>query len=513
MAGSVLGGEPITGHLFFVAPDSELKEVLDEALTLVHRTPAILTRIDEDRDVAALAKKALRQLDAQWEASQTAWLPDLPWPPASDPVARERSLEPGRPRMPAEVAYVFFVLQGYLGSVTDRRARDLLRESQTLNLYLESRGLRFPGWTTILENVNAISVDTRSFILDAQLAGIREDGLDDFLAAIVDSTSVHASSAWPTDARTLLGLLERAYRGSQKLKDFGLPNVPKHWVPRWLKKLQRLHFRINTATGKRDAARKRRKYYRTFLREAEKILDHLLRPCFERDPGTEAAGLPPSRQVLLARLWSGLQDDLINACVVSDYTYERIFEDRSRPANDKLLSLGDPTAAYIEKGGRQPVIGYKPQVARSASGFVTALLVTEGNDADSTQLTAVVEQMQQRTGVALQQLTADDGYAVEALRDQLLEDGLEKVYFCGTNAKAFTDEDEWIDPVYQQARRDRSMVESLVFVLKHLFLFGRLRRRGLAAVQAELLGKAVAHNFYRIVLLRTQARAAGRKAA
>lgn len=513
MAGIVLGGEPITGHLFFVAPDSELKEVLDEALALVRRAPAILTRIDADRDVAALAKKAVRGIDAQWAASQTACFPDLAWPPTSDPVTKELSLEQGRPRMPAEVVYVFFVLQGYLGSVTDRRARDLLRESQTLNLYLESQALRFPGWTTILENVNAISVDTRSFILDAQLAAIREEGLDDFLAAIVDSTAVQASSAWPTDARTLLGLLQRAFRASQKLSDFGLPNLPKHWVPRWLKKLQRLRLRIHTATRRRDAARQRRKSYRAFLREAEKILDHLLPHCFGRDPGTEVAGLPPSRQALLTRLWSGLQDDVINACAVYDYTYERLFEDQGRPANDKLLSLGDPTAAYIKKGDRQPVIGYKPQVARSANGFVTALLVTAGNAADSTQLTAVVAQIQQRTGVDLKQITADDGYAVAALRDQLLEDGLDKVYFCGTNAKAFTDEEEWNDPVYQQARRDRSMVESLVFVLKHLFGFGRLRRRGLGAVQAELLGKAVAHNFYRIVLLRTQARAAARKAA
>lgn len=513
MAGALLAGEPITGQLFCVAPDSEVKQVLDSALELLQRTPAILTRIDEDRDAVALAKKRWRQVDANWQASHTGCFPEVPWPPVPDPVTQALSLEQGRPRMPAQAVYVFFVLQGYLGSVTDRHARDLLRESQTLNLYLESRGLRFPGWTTILENVNAISVSTRSLILDAQLAMIREDGLDELSAAIVDSTAVQASSAWPTDARILLGLLQRAFRASQKLKDFGLPNVPKHWVPRWLKKAQRLVFRIHTASGKRDATRKRKKYYRQLLDEAEKILDHLLPEAFQRDPGAEGSGLPPSRQALLGRLWAGLQDDLINACAVYDYTYERIFEDHVRPAKQKLLSLGDGSAAYIEKGDREPVIGYKPQLARSAKGFVTALLVTEGNDADSTQLTSMVEQIQQRTGVQLEQITADDGYAVEALRDQLLADGIDKVFFCGVNAKAFTDEADWNDPAYQEARRGRSAVEALVFVLKFLFGFGRLRRRGLEAVQAELLAKAVAHNFYRMVLLRTQARAAARKAA
>ena len=159
------------------------------------------------------------------------------------------------------------------------------------------------------------------------------------------------------------------------------------------------------------------------------------------------------------------------------------------------------------------MIGYKPQLARSGNGFVTALIVTEGNAADSTQLVPIVEQIRQRTGEPPQDLTADDGYAVEALRDQLLADGIQHVYFCGTHAKAFTPEPEWEDPLYQEARRGRSAVESLMFVLKYLFGFRRLRRCGLQAVQAELLQKAIVHNFYRMVLLRSRAQAAARKAA
>ncbi len=513
MAETLLDTEAITGELFWLAPDSELKQVLDTALDLVRRTPAILTRIDEDQDVLGLAKKHLRQIDAQWQASFTLGFPELSWPEAPDLEARKLPLEQGRPRMPAALVYVFFALQGYLGSITDRRGRDLLLESRTLDLYLQSRGLKFPGSTTILENVNAISVATRSFILDAQLAMIREDELDDFSAAIVDSTAVKANSAWPTDGRLLLGLLRRAFRASQKLEDFGLPNLAKHWVPRWLKKIQRLVFHINTASGKAHATRKRKKYYRQVLEEAEKILNYLLAECNGRDPVAEASALPPSRQGLLARLWAGLEDDLINACAVCNYTSERIFDGLQRPAKEKLLSLGDPSAVYIEKGSREPVIGYKPQVARSGNGFVTGLIVTEGNDADSTQLTAIVEQIQQRTGVQPREISADDGYAVEALREQLLAGGIDKVYLCGAKAKAFVPEQEWEDPAYQEARRGRSAVESFVFVLKFLFGFGRLRRRGLEAVQAELLQKAIAHNFYRMVLLRSQAQAAARKAA
>ena len=162
MAACVLDVAGSPGELFWLAPDSELKQVVDTALDLVRRTPAILTRIEEDRDALGLAKKQRRQIDARWQASFTSGFPEFAWPEAPDLEVRALPLEQGRPRMPAEVVYVFFTLQGYLGSITDRRARDQLLESRTLNLYLQSRGLCFPGSTTILENVNAISVETRS---------------------------------------------------------------------------------------------------------------------------------------------------------------------------------------------------------------------------------------------------------------------------------------------------------------------------------------------------------------
>ena len=49
MAANVLDIDAAPGELFWLAPDSELKQVVDTALDLVRRTPAILTRIEEDR--------------------------------------------------------------------------------------------------------------------------------------------------------------------------------------------------------------------------------------------------------------------------------------------------------------------------------------------------------------------------------------------------------------------------------------------------------------------------------
>ena len=43
--------------LFWVAPDTNMKQVLDQALALVARTPEILTRIAADQD--ALDRKSV----------------------------------------------------------------------------------------------------------------------------------------------------------------------------------------------------------------------------------------------------------------------------------------------------------------------------------------------------------------------------------------------------------------------------------------------------------------------
>ena len=234
-------------------------------------------------------------------------------------------------------------------------------------------------------------------------------------------------------------------------------------MPRWLKKLRQLLFKINNATGKPGSKSKRKKQYRQFFNHAAKIIDHLIPHCVEREPLQEAADQPPSRRAVLVKLWQRLVQDVCDACAVFHYAEERLFEDKVRPAAEKLLSLADGEAAYIKKGGREAVIGYKPQLARSAQGFVPALWVPEGNAADSTQLVPLVQQIQERTGVTPRDVGTDDGYTSQEGRDALLAAGVEQISFSGSKGKKLLSEQEWNDPAYVAARRQRSAIESLIF--------------------------------------------------
>lgn len=59
--------------------------------------------------------------------------------------------------------------------------------------------------------------------------------------------------------------------------------------------------------------------------------------------------------------------------------------------------------------GRNAVIGYKLQLVRSAKGFVTSLMVPEGNAADSINLEPAIRESIQRTGVIPELVSTDDG--------------------------------------------------------------------------------------------------------
>ena len=177
-------------------------------------------------------------------------------------------------------------------------------------------------------------------------------------------------------------------------------------------------------------------------------------------------------------------------------------DEEARPSTEKVLSLSDGSAAYIKKGGRDPVIGYKPQLVRSEKGFVTSLIVPQGNAADSIKLEPAIRDSIERTGVIAQLVSTDDGYASAKGRDELLEMGVKTISISGAKGKKLTAPQDWESEVYRDARRNRSAVESLMFTIKEGFEFGELGRRGIQGVRSELLEKVLAYNCCRLILMK-----------
>ena len=489
-------------NLFLQTSDTKLAKFCEEVFSLADRHPRILEMISSDQDALGLKKKKFRLLDREYEKEKHPNLPGLP-AEASAKSVEPSTLHAGRPRMRPEIVLLFMCLRGYYGSVTDKSAVERYRDSMTLYVLFGNLNMRMPKPTTILDNLNCLTENTRSFVMRCQLNDALELGLDDFETVVFDSTSVKASSSWPTDAGVILRLLERAYAFSVNLDDFGVKSIPLFYLEDWFGKLKKLLFKINTARGTKKCKKQKklRRLYDDFLETAMKAHEYLVRQWEKRLSSVYSIDLKPSVKQALKRLARQIEDDLLAAAGVIYYADDRMFNDVTLPASDKILSVSDTTAAFIKKGDRNAVVGYKPQLARSSNGFVTAIIVEKGNPADSANLLPLTKTHAENTGVVPKFVSADDGYSSGAGRSACLDFGVEDVCLSGAVGKKITPDALWESDAYVAGRRNRSAVESLMFTLKYVFEFGELRRRGLENATAEMMEEVIAYNIMRKLLL------------
>jgi len=498
--------------LFISVPATKLIEILESAVELLHFRPEILEKINDDQDKLAKEKKKLRLEDKRYYQNKNAGLAGIDTQ-ENEIAAHALELETGRTRMFPQVLFVFTMVRGYFGSVTSKESVQRMHDSYTLHTVLQGWNINMPGATTILENLNCISNETREYILDAQMELVLREGLDDFSTILIDSTHVKANTEWPTDSKMIFALLSRAYHYSQKLSIFGLQNFRPFWMPNWLGKLDRLIFAICMTAGKAKSKGKIKKLYRRFLQTAQKAHDYLISEIEGLTNQIELIDLCPSQMEKLNRIWKLIGNDVMDSARVLYYAEDRVFNEIVLKSSEKILSISDRSAAFIKKGNRSPVIGYKPQVARSGSGFIPAIIVPEGNAADSDNLIPMAEKVIGTTTVVPHTISTDDGYASKNNRVDLLTLGVEVVSINGSKGKKLTPEDEWNSEEYRRARADRSAVESIMFTLKYVFDFGYVRRRGIDEVKAELLEKVIVYNLMRIIALRSISDTEDRKKA
>jgi hypothetical protein len=411
-------------------------------------------------------------------------------------------LEVGRPRLEPYRVYLFLLLRGRLGGCKDQGARLLLEESITLRWWLETLGLSLPPASTLSENLNAVSNATRDFIHRAQLRYIVDEGLDDFSSLYLDSTATKANTEWPTDSGLVVKLVERVCRRGSQLDRFGLRNFNSSGLAELQQDLRAGHRAIGFSSGKPKQQGKLKRHYYQLLRRGRRVCRR-----FERELAVVRAALSqrellPSQRLVAEEVLELIGADIQAIGQVATVGERRILAEEPVPSCQKVLSISDGDAAFIVKGGWETVMGYRPQLGRSGQGFVSALIVPQGNAADNGQLVDVVLDHWERTGVLPQLVSSDDGYSSRSAREDLLATGVAVVSISGAKGKKITAAADWNRPDYRAARANRSAVESLMFTLKEGYEFGQLLRRENENVRAELTEKVLAYNIDQILRVR-----------
>lgn len=484
--------------LLLSSPDSHLRMFLEESHRLLSSEPSVLAAIDADLDAHGKRKKALRLADQRWAEARSHTLPGFAPPDETiDPTTLTLGL--GRPRTHAYVVAMFLLLRGYAGGFKVCEVTTLMMESITILLFLLHRGLALPGRSTLTELVNAVSNTTRSLLLDVQVRQVLADGVEDFAVMLQDSTAVEGNTAWPTDSRTLVALVARMIRVGAALHRVGLSDVEVHRARVLLAAMEALDREIDLATGERkgkkvERARTRRRRYQKLLAHASEAHAVLIAALQAVRAECAALDVAPSRRAMAERAVQRLGDDLAMLAKVIENCTRRVVGGEKVAMADKVLSTSDADVGFIAKGQRDPVIGYKPQLARSGAGFITGLLLPQGNASDSGQLGPMLAEVKRRTTVTPKVVSLDDGYASAANMALLTAEKIAVKSINGSKGKKLTSRSDWDRDEYAEARDLRSAVESLMFTIKQGFGFGVVARRGLANVHAELLEKALAYN-------------------
>ena len=328
-------------------------------------------------------------------------------------------------------------------------------------------------------------------------------GLDDFQKCFIDSPAVEANTERPTDSIILVRLINRICTTGANLHRLALPDMNPIGLLQQQQELRQYCQQIDFLQGKGRAEAKRKKLYFQLLRRVRRLRVRLLRDLeLVRRNLERRTDLPPSRRLMAEEVLCLIAEDLAALEQAANVCQRRIMAQEKVPVAEKIISLSDSDASFIVKGGWNTVVGYRPQLARSGSGFVTALVLPRGNAADSPHLVAMVKEQITNTGVIPAMTSADDGYSSQEGREEVLGLGVKVVSISGAKGKKLIEAQQWKSRPYRQARAERSAIESLVFTLKESFEFGEMMRRTHENVLAEMLEKVLAYNISQIIRVR-----------
>lgn len=484
-------------------PDTFLTQIVVEALELARFDGSLVAALERDIEMAARAAKKVRLMDWQYGQEQQTPLPllDLPEPSDFDWMeAADLALDVGRPRsIDGELLLVLLSVNSVLG-LSSVPGYERLVESEVFGALLGARCRKRPARSTVAYYLSLATAESRQRIHEAVCRKAKAEGLDDFAEVTVDSTAVEANSAWPTDSGLIWGFLRQSYGLLGRQAELTGVECCSSLVERWIEELERQHKAISLLPSRPGSVAERRQLYRKLLRIAGQAHGKLCRMLDDKRDAIEECCIAPGLRLRVDAIMAEVARSMAGAGKVMAAARVRVLEGGKVAAADRAFSLADPDAWMIEKGDRDPVLGYKPQIARSANGFITAFEVLPGNPADSTRLVELARGHIRNCGVTPCLVATDDGYSAQSNMDALVGLGVETVSFSGAKGRDLLGDPLWEGTA--EIRSDRSAVESTIFTLKHKCALRRFCRRGIEGVAQDLSEAVLTYNLWRLAWCR-----------
>lgn len=395
----------------------------------------------------------------------------------ADDLRRQGVRETGRRGLPAESVLRCALLKQQRQLSYEELAFHL-EDSASFRAFARLPLAWSPKKSVLHHTIAAIRAETWEAVNQALLASAKKDRLESGAMVRLDSTVTAALMHEPSDS----ALLWDAVRVMTRLLDRGeaLTATP---AIRWRDR-RRLAKKRARAIEYSRGPNKKRQLYRDLITAAEASRAELQGMAKELGAIAETA---------IARWRAEVDHYLPLIARVIVQTQRRVFDGETVPAGDKLVSLFEPHADIIVKGGRQVQYGHKLNLATGKSGLILDVVIEAGNPADAERFVPMLDRHIARTGAPPRQTAADGGYASRANLAVAKQRGVTDVAFHKKCGIAVVDmvKSPW---VYRRLRNFRAGIEASISCFKRAYGAGRCTWRGLQHFKAYIWSEVVAHN-------------------
>jgi IS5 family transposase len=395
----------------------------------------------------------------------------------------QRRVDPakGRDGMAAEQVLRIGVLKQHTGASYERLAFGLA-DSSTYRVFCRlGFGQKPPNKSTLQKNVKRVKPETWEAIQKLTVRQARDLGIEKGSKVRTDCLVVESNIHHPTDSSLLGDCVRVLTRVMKRAKEtFGL-SFQSHKL-----RAKRRVLEISNAKSMDD----RTPLYRDLVKMTEETLDQAKQMAEQLDQ-VPCHGLSEivTAQVVKAEIqhYSPLVDQVISQ------TERRVFRGESVPASEKIVSIFEPHTDIIIKGNRESEYGHKVCLTTGASALVTDVIVEQGNPADSTLATKMIERQKEIFGKSPDQASFDGGFATRANLTALKAIGVQDVVFhkrCGIEVEDMARSRR----VYTKLRAFRAGIEGTISFLKRTFGLERCTWRGFTSFRAYVHCSVLACN-------------------
>jgi transposase, IS5 family len=342
-----------------------------------------------------------------------------------------------------------------------------------------------PKKSVLQKTISAIRSETWEGINRTLLASARQEKLEDGRVVRLDSTVTAALMHEPSDSSLLWDAVRVMVRLLQEADTLGAGrgwrNHCRAAKKRW-REIQ--HTRSQP---------QRVELYRALINLTRATLGYLRGAAAELVPACSPA-------VALWQAKVGHYRPLVEQIIAQ--TERRVLAGEAVPARDKLVSLFEPHADIIVKGGRDVEYGHKLNLTAGRSGLILDLVIEAGNPADRERLLPMLARHVAVWGAAPRQAAADGGYASRENLAQAKAFGVRDMAFHKKSGLKVEDmvRSHW---VYRKLRNFRAGIEAGISCLKRAYGLARCTWRGLARFKAYVWSAVVAYNLALLARLRS----------